>query len=258
MSLLLRNILTFLQTVGIVGWATSGGHGWLTSEYGQGADNILEVEMVLSNGDIIVANECQNKDVFWAIRGGGGGTFGVITTITMKAYPMPSATQWLWGIAQSNGTSAKDLWKSVAVLHSTMVTLNKQGFQGYYTIIKGAGGLIEMGGYFLAQNKSEDEITKIVEPFLTQINSTNGIELSQNVITPHNTWIEAYNSLPEQSSTDSGDGPGGVISITRLLTKKGLTEDTEASARMFEAIGPQDDDASVCTIQLDGLRNHLY
>jgi FAD/FMN-containing dehydrogenase len=218
----------------------------LTSEYGQGADNILEVEMVLPNGTTIIANECQNKDIFWAIRGGGGGTFGVITKITMKAYPMPQTTQWLWGVSQSNGTSASDWWKSVAELHSTLVGVNEKGFQGYYTIIKGAGGLMEMGGYLLAYDKSEDDITKTLEPFLRQVNSTNAIDFTRSITTRHDTWIEAYNSLPVQSSTDSSSGPGGVISVTRLLTKRGLTEDINASAKMFAAIGPQDDDERVC------------
>jgi hypothetical protein len=115
--------------------------------------------------------------------------------------------------------------------------VNKHGFQGYYTI-KGAGGLIEMGGYFLAYNKSEEEIMQTLEPFLTQVNSTNHVELTRSVLTQHDTWLEAYNSLPEQSSTDSREGPSGVISVTRLLTKNRLTEDTNASAKMFKAIGP--------------------
>lgn len=225
----------------------------MTSEYGQGADNILEVEVVLSNGAIIVANECQNKDVFWAIRGGGGGTFGVITRITMKAYPMPQTTQWLWGVSQSNGSRTSDWWKSVAELHSTMVNLNEQGFQGYYTIIKGASGLMEMGGYFLAYGKSEENITQTLQPFLEQVNSTNHIDYTRSIITRYDTWIEAYNSLPEQPSTDSSSGPGGVISVTRLLAKKGLTDDINASAKMFEAIGPQEDDAKVRTISLNPL-----
>jgi hypothetical protein len=230
------------------------GHGWLTSEYGQGADNILEVEMVLSNGAIIVANECQNQDVFWATRGGGGGTFGVITKITMKAYPMPQTTQWVWGVAQSNGTSAKDWWRSVAELHTTMVAANEQGLQGYYVITPGAGGLMAMAGYFLAYDKSEETITQILQLFLEKVNSTNGIDSTLSNVTRYDTWIEAYESLPEQGSTSSSSGPGGVISITRLLTKKGLTDDITASAKMFEAIGSPDDDAKVCTKSLRSLQ----
>lgn len=56
-------------TVGLGGYLTGGGHGVMSSNHGLGADQILEVEMVTPNGDIIIANECQNTDLFWAVRG---------------------------------------------------------------------------------------------------------------------------------------------------------------------------------------------
>ncbi|KAJ5018350.1 FAD-linked oxidoreductase ZEB1 [Colletotrichum sp. SAR 10_99] len=86
------------KDVGLVGWAVAGGHGWLTSEYGMGADSIIEATVVTPTGDIITANECQNSEIFWAIRGGGGGTFGVITELTVKAHPMPQATTWILNV----------------------------------------------------------------------------------------------------------------------------------------------------------------
>ena len=200
--------------------------------------------MVLPSGAIIVANECQNSDIFWAVRGAGGGTFGVITKITMKAYPMPQTTQWLWGFSQSNGTSSSDWWKAVAQLHATLVAVNDAGFQGYYTIIEGAGGLMEVGGYFLAYNKSNSTITQTLDPFLKQVNSTSHVQLSRSIITSYDTWIDAFNALPEQPG-GSSDGPGGVISITRLLTRQGMTENIDASAEMFAAVGPQGENEMV-------------
>ncbi|RDW86999.1 FAD-binding oxidoreductase [Aspergillus mulundensis] len=53
--------------VGVVGWATGGGHGLATGEYGMGADNIIEVTVVTLDGNIVTANACQNEDLFWAI-----------------------------------------------------------------------------------------------------------------------------------------------------------------------------------------------
>jgi hypothetical protein len=119
-----------------------------------------------------------------------------------------------------------------------MVALNDQGFQRYYIIIiKGASGLMEMGGYFFAYDKSEKHITRILQPFLEQGNSTNYIDYTRSIITRYDTWIEAYNNLPEQPSMGSSSGSGGIISVIRLLTKKGLPQDITASAKMFEAIG---------------------
>lgn len=230
--------------MGIVGWATGGGHGWLTSEYGMGADNIFEVEMITPAGEIIVANECQNSDIFWATRGGGGGTFGVITSITMKAYPMPQKTQWLWTVSAKNGTDMTDWWKLVAQLHTQMPTLNEQGLQGYYTIAGAADGPLTMGGYFLAYGKSNATVMQTINPFITEANAAKDFVSVTSNVTRYDTWIDAYNDLPKQLR-DSSDGPGGVISTMRLLTRKGLTEDVKASTKMFEAIGPHAEEYKV-------------
>ena len=56
-------------TVGIGGYLTGGGHGALSSTYGLGADQVLEMEIVTPGGDIVTINECQNSDLFWAMRG---------------------------------------------------------------------------------------------------------------------------------------------------------------------------------------------
>lgn len=55
--------------------------------YGLGVDNIREVELVLPDGQVINASRCQNEDLFFAIRGGGGGTWGVIISLKYKVIP---------------------------------------------------------------------------------------------------------------------------------------------------------------------------
>jgi FAD/FMN-containing dehydrogenase len=57
------------QYVGIGGHLTGGGHSSLGPTYGLAADNVLEMELVTPGGDILTVNECQHKDLFWAMRG---------------------------------------------------------------------------------------------------------------------------------------------------------------------------------------------
>jgi ribonuclease T2 len=77
------------QTVGVVGWHLGGGHGPNGKSLGLGVDNLLEVELVLSNGTVVVANKKQHSELFWALRGGGGSTWGVITAVTARAHARP-------------------------------------------------------------------------------------------------------------------------------------------------------------------------
>ncbi|GMH56625.1 hypothetical protein TrRE_jg9583 [Triparma retinervis] len=76
-------------TVGPVGFSLGGGHGPLIRSYGLGADQIVSVDMILSNGEPLTVTEESDKDLFWALRGGGGGTFGVVTSMTLKTYRAP-------------------------------------------------------------------------------------------------------------------------------------------------------------------------
>merc|ERR1712142_472149 len=77
--------------VGIVGWSLGGGHGQLVGTYGMGVDQVLEVEMVIADGSVVVvtseggiSEHTDNADLFWALRGGGAGPWGVVTAMTVK------------------------------------------------------------------------------------------------------------------------------------------------------------------------------
>ncbi|KAH6611686.1 hypothetical protein C7974DRAFT_381622 [Boeremia exigua] len=83
------------------GWGQNGGYGPMTSQYGLGVDQWLEALVVTPDGELRVANSGTNTDLFWAIRGGGGGTFGVVVQATWKAYPTVPITGYNWYI---NGT----------------------------------------------------------------------------------------------------------------------------------------------------------
>ena len=66
------------------GWPQGGGEGVLCPVYGLGSDRVIQYEIVTPDGMLRTANACQNQDLFWALRGGGGGTFGVVLESTHK------------------------------------------------------------------------------------------------------------------------------------------------------------------------------
>ncbi|KDQ07937.1 hypothetical protein BOTBODRAFT_38376 [Botryobasidium botryosum FD-172 SS1] len=68
------------------GWALGGGHSLLSPQYGLGVDNILQFSVVTADGETKVVNQCQNADLFWAMRGGGGG-FAVAASVTYRTHP---------------------------------------------------------------------------------------------------------------------------------------------------------------------------
>ena len=57
------------SSVGVGGYLTGGGHSAISGLYGTGSDQVLEIEVVTASGHILTVNECQNTDLFWALRG---------------------------------------------------------------------------------------------------------------------------------------------------------------------------------------------
>lgn len=88
------------STVGIIGWSIGGGHGPFGASKGMGVDNVLEAGVVLADGSYVVANYKENTDLYWALRGGGGSTWGVITHLTIRTHLIPdgglSVAQVMW------------------------------------------------------------------------------------------------------------------------------------------------------------------
>lgn len=89
------------EEVGISGLVLTGGIGPLLRKHGLSCDNLISFEIVDAKGDVLqVASDNEHKDLFWACCGGGGGNFGVVTSLVLKIYPAKQVTWfhlgWDW------------------------------------------------------------------------------------------------------------------------------------------------------------------
>lgn len=76
-------------TVGVAGLVQSGGFGSFSKAYGLAAAHLLEAEVVTADGAVRIANACTNSELFWGLKGGGGGSLGVVTRLTLRVHPLP-------------------------------------------------------------------------------------------------------------------------------------------------------------------------
>jgi hypothetical protein len=77
-------------TVGVAGLIQSGGFGSFSKNFGTAAGGLLEAEVVTADGQTRIVNACTNPDLFWGIKGGGGGSLGVVTRLTLRLRELPA------------------------------------------------------------------------------------------------------------------------------------------------------------------------
>jgi FAD/FMN-containing dehydrogenase len=101
-------------TVGVAGHALGGGYGMLSRALGLVSDNMISATMVMADGSIVTADAMREPDLFWASRGGGGGTLGIATEFRFRLHRVQSVCAYsvAWELAPDQATNLIDLWQS--------------------------------------------------------------------------------------------------------------------------------------------------
>lgn len=114
-------------TVGFAGgYIQGGGHSPLSSMFGLAADQVLEYELVTAEGKLVTATSTSNSDLFWALRGGGGSTFGVVVSVVVKAFP-DSSFSTAYITIPNNGTNEEAVYSAVGTFIQTLPSLVDAG-----------------------------------------------------------------------------------------------------------------------------------
>jgi hypothetical protein len=154
------------------GYTMGGGHSWMGPAHGMAVDNVIQFKAVLANGTSVTVSACENSDLFWALRGGGGSSFAVVTECTYKAHPFsPNGATGFFGYVE-------------LLQGPTSLAVFLDGFFAYAFTLNNmtasAGGVIA-GGYIIP-----DLSASIVEVVLG-FNGTE--EQAQTSINPIAQWI---------------------------------------------------------------------
>ncbi len=154
-------------TVGVAGLVQGGGFGSFSKNYGLAAAGLLEAEVVTADGAVRVANAATNPDLFWALKGGGGGSFGVVTKLTLRTRELPKEFGMVTGAIRANSADAfRRLVARIVAFHRDQLFNPRWGEQ----IRFGQGNFVQF--QMLAQGLSRQEIKGSWQPFLDWVAAT--------------------------------------------------------------------------------------
>ncbi|MCJ1389766.1 hypothetical protein MMC18_002623 [Xylographa bjoerkii] len=175
-------------TVGLAGGYTQeGGHSALSSNYSLGADQTLEWEVVTANGTLVTASYIQNTDLYWALSGGGGGTYGAVLSLTAKAHPDRPAGGAKLSFT-STAISEDTYWAAITAWHAGLPALVDSGTMTLYVIEADASSIEAV----TAPSHSIASVTALLQPFTTISDNLN-ITYAFNM-TSFTTYYEHFNS----------------------------------------------------------------
>ncbi|KAF5864046.1 hypothetical protein ETB97_008783 [Aspergillus alliaceus] len=243
-------------TVGCIGgYLQGGGHGSLSHEFGLATDQVLEYQVVLASGDIVTANACQNSDLFTALRGGGGGTYGVVLSATVKAYPTRPTLYHSLTITDLKRNSSAIL-NATAHMMSKYPVIVDEGFAGTAILTRAYGPWTYTAPFikFLA-NDSLDAINQAKEVMNREIVNDllpgNGTEyLVESQWQTHRSWDAWYAST--HHTTPGNNQP---IMASRFFDKKSLVAQQDKLAKLLQILTTDVSEGVHTTSTVDVLLN---
>ncbi|KAE8308541.1 hypothetical protein BDV41DRAFT_568109 [Aspergillus transmontanensis] len=218
-------------TVGLGGGYTAGGgHSPLSSMYGMAADQVLAMEVVLADGRFVTASSTENSDIFWMLRGGGGSTIGVVTSLIVKALPRLPTTTVTFNFTINDAPNVDAFWKGIEAYFDNFEDFVNAGTYGYYYV---GASAIEIGTdyagstdyyfrmhSFVAPNMTIAETKSLLAPWYEVLDSQNitYIPWYNHADNFHDAWVVAF---PQEFA-----GGAAVKTASRLMPRSVFQDDT--------------------------------
>ncbi|KAJ5195451.1 uncharacterized protein N7498_008889 [Penicillium cinerascens] len=219
-------------TVGLAGaYTQGGGHSALSTSFGLGADQTLEFEVVTANGTVVTASRTEHPDLFWALSGGGGGNYGVVVSMTVKAHADATVSGATVEFTAS-GITTDTFFQAVSEFHSLLPAMIDSGA----TVIYEMTNAVFLIHPVTAFNQTKEDVKNTLTPFLSALADLN--------ITYKATYTE-FDSYYKHYSTYMGPLPYGNLAVAdyqyggRLIPRTTLEQNSTAMGAVLRNLTSQ-------------------
>ncbi|EAW08572.1 putative isoamyl alcohol oxidase [Aspergillus clavatus NRRL 1] len=219
-------------TVGLAGgYIQGGGHSALSTSFGLGADQALQYEVVTASGKLVTASRSVNPELFWALSGGGAGNYGVVMSVTVKAYPDKIVGGGSLQFVASSTTPDK-FFEAVAQFHALLPAMIDHGATVIYQMTSTFFAIVPVTAF----GKTSDDVKNLLAPFVQALDGL-GIPY-QAAYTQSTSYYEHYEKY-------MGPLPYGHLGVGefqyggRLIPRNVLTNNAAGFAKVLRSITEQ-------------------
>lgn len=223
--------LDMLVTVGAVssvgiagGFGQGGGHGPLGPTYGLMVDQAIEFEVVTADGEVRTINECTDPDLFWAMRGGGGGTYAVLTSYKFQLHPSVPLNVYSFQANFPMPNGALDISQSkvhrdiVRALAQNQTLFAEHGIAGYNFLLPD-----HMVSLQFLPSKDTDAIKQITAQWHDFLSSYPGLNITDNTYHTFQKFSEWHTFTETPAIARNGPVGIGLVESGRLIPKSLFT-----------------------------------
>ncbi|BAE63431.1 unnamed protein product [Aspergillus oryzae RIB40] len=160
------------KTVGVAGgYVLGGGHSPMSSIYGLAADQVLALELVLANGRFVTVTEETDPDLFWALRGGGGNTYGIVTSIISRVHPKVGVTTSTFSFSTGGNVTVDTFWAGVrAYLDRFAINADAGTYAYFWVMSTGTNSFSFLMNPYFAVNHTVSEFNALMKPWFDELN----------------------------------------------------------------------------------------
>jgi hypothetical protein len=209
------------------GWLMGGGHSAIAPRYGLGkipelrihllltfstlgVDNVIELKVVTSTGEYLTVNAHLHSDLYWALRGGGGCTYGIAVSVTYRTHSSVPLTGVFFSANSSNNATINKLFTEFMRIQPD---LSDAGFSGYATVTSNS-----LQVQYIAPNLSQARTNQTIDPFFAyaQNFTSEGLNIESAFTAPFGSFYSWYT----QFFSPSGTGEGVITELgSRLIPR---------------------------------------
>lgn len=189
-----------------------------------GVDNAVQFTIVKSNGDHVTANAHKNQDLFWALRGGGAGSWGVVTSVTYKTYDLVPLVMSVLNVTFPNPEAAQTITTEFIKLHPKL----SDAHWGGYSFFSNSSLL----ALFLAPNVSWADTNTTILPFFNMALNVTQDPNALAITVPFDNFYAWTNAT--FGAGGGADQVGGVVELaSRLISREAAENRPEDTAQIL-------------------------